>query len=127
MTCRTLLTLIILLLLIGCIQNVNEQGWKIIAFTRINPIFPTGPLNYFYGLTSISYGRYIIATVMFLLPLTVVFAYVGDSIGDFMLNDEANDIVQHFMSLSAVFVILVVMHIAIKYWVNPNHNTKVKE
>jgi uncharacterized membrane protein YdjX (TVP38/TMEM64 family) len=27
-------------------EEFNAEGWKFVAFMRINPIFPTGPLNY---------------------------------------------------------------------------------
>ncbi len=99
-------------------NNVNELDWKIIAFTRVNPVFPTGLLNYFYGLTSISYGHYIITTVIFLLPLTVAFSYVGHSIGEFMLNDEVNNVMRNIISLSAVLVVFVVMRVIVKKYVN---------
>lgn len=35
-------------------EEFDKSGWKFIAFARINPIFPTGPLNYLLGLTSVS-------------------------------------------------------------------------
>ena len=101
---------------IWLMDQVQVQGWKIVAFTRINPIFPTGPLNYFYGLTPISFGRYIITTILFLSPLTVIFAYVGDSVGNFMLNDEASNFMQNLMGISAGVVMLVIARQVIKRW-----------
>ncbi len=28
-------------------------GWRFVAFVRLNPVFPTGPINYVFGLTAI--------------------------------------------------------------------------
>ena len=34
-------------------EEFERNGWKFAAFVRINPIIPTGPLNYLLGLTSL--------------------------------------------------------------------------
>ena len=31
------------------LEQVSKQDWKLVAFTRINPIFPTAALNYFWS------------------------------------------------------------------------------
>ena len=35
-------------------SSIDSYGWKAVAFARINPVFPSAPLNYFFGLTKIS-------------------------------------------------------------------------
>ena len=61
-------------------QAFHDHGWKIVAFVRLNPIFP-GPVNYFFGLTSIGFGTYLWASLVFLSPPTLAFAFLGHSMG----------------------------------------------
>jgi uncharacterized membrane protein YdjX (TVP38/TMEM64 family) len=58
----------------------ERHGWKIVAFVRLNPIFP-GPVNFLFGLTSIKPSTYIWATALFLAPPTVIFAVIGHGLG----------------------------------------------
>ena len=48
--------------------EVNQNGWKIVALTRLVPLFPYNLLNYAFGLTSISFRHYCLATFIFMLP-----------------------------------------------------------
>lgn len=60
----------------------DRAGWKFVAFARINPIIPTGPLNYLLGLTSLSHAGFLGAS-LFLLPPSIVVAYIGDVLRSF--------------------------------------------
>jgi uncharacterized membrane protein YdjX (TVP38/TMEM64 family) len=99
-------------------NNTNKSGWKIVAFTRVNPIFPTSLLNYFYGLTSIKYSHYILASVIFLLPLILAFSYLGSSIGNAVVNDEVNNIIYNLMKFSGVVVFITIINLFIKNWLS---------
>jgi len=39
---------------------VERESWKIILLSQLHPLFPTSLLNYFYGLTSIRFGLYML-------------------------------------------------------------------
>jgi uncharacterized membrane protein YdjX (TVP38/TMEM64 family) len=64
-------------------QEFERNGWKFVAFARINPIIPTGPLNYLLGLTSLSNSGFLWATFIFLLPPSIAVAYIGDTLQTF--------------------------------------------
>ena len=64
-------------------REFDRSGWKFVAFARINPVIPTGPLNYLLGLTSISLGRFLWVTFVFLLPPAITVAYIGDALQTF--------------------------------------------
>lgn len=49
-------------------KEFDDKGWRFIAFVRLNPVFPTRPLNYILGLTGIAFFTYVWATFVFLLP-----------------------------------------------------------
>lgn len=58
-------------------RAVEEQGWKVVALTRLSPVFPFNVQNYFYGLTGVSFGGYVFATLVGMIPGTVLYVYFG--------------------------------------------------
>jgi uncharacterized membrane protein YdjX (TVP38/TMEM64 family) len=98
--------------IVAWIQGEFElQNWRFIAFVRINPVFPTGLLNYIFGLTSIRVWTYIWATVAFLCPPSIIIAVIGDQAGTFLLNKDVRDSVRALLIISAA----VTLFVAIKY------------
>lgn len=99
---------------IWLLEEVRQQDWKIVAFTRINPIFPTAPLNYFFGLTSIKFWPFLLATVLFIAPMAFLFAYLGDSVGGFLLRGDAHQFMQNILGASAAITVLFVLRFGLK-------------
>ena len=58
-------------------EQVEVQGWRILMFTRLVPIFPFNLQNYAYGLTNIRFSVYVIVSALFMLPGTAVFVQLG--------------------------------------------------
>jgi len=56
---------------------VAKDGWKIVALTRLVPVFPFTLLNYAYGLTKVKWSAYAIATFFAMLPGTAMYVYLG--------------------------------------------------
>lgn len=100
--------------LVWLLEEVRRQNWKVVAFTRINPIFPTAPLNYFFGLTAIPFWSYLLATVVFIAPMAFLFAYLGDSVGGFLLRGDAYRFVQNILGASAAITVLLGLRFALK-------------
>lgn len=63
-------------------EGVERHGWKIVAFTRLIPLFPFNLLNYAFGLTKIKFLHYAITTFIFMLPATVAFIVFSSSLVD---------------------------------------------
>lgn len=61
-------------------EGVKKDGPFILAVTRLLPIFPFGIQNYLYGLTSISFFKYTIFSIIFILPGTSVFVLLAGAI-----------------------------------------------
>lgn len=55
---------------------IGMEGWKIVGLLRLCPL-PFGLSNYAYGLTSISFWHYLAATLVGILPSTIMFIYMG--------------------------------------------------
>ncbi len=91
------------------VQNeFDHGGWKFVAFARINPIIPTGPLNYLLGLTSLSNKGFLWSTFIFLLPPSIAVAYIGDTLQTFTAQQSGvNVIVRGILVVSAAVTFLV--------------------
>ena len=56
---------------------VEREGWKIIFLSQLHPLFPTSLLNYFYGLTRIRFGTYMLWASIGRIPGLFLYAYAG--------------------------------------------------
>ena len=65
-------------------DRVAQQGWKIVALTRLIPVFPFFILNYAFGLTKISLAAYTLATFFGMIPMTIAYAYFAANILDIL-------------------------------------------
>ena len=62
-------------------ENIQREGWKLVLFSRLLPINPFSFLNYAYGLTRISFGRYLIASVLGIIPNTLALLWTTHAAG----------------------------------------------
>ena len=58
-------------------RAIGEKGWKIVFLLRLSPLVPFVFSNYIYGLTGISFWPYVLASAVGMLPLTVLYTYIG--------------------------------------------------
>jgi uncharacterized membrane protein YdjX (TVP38/TMEM64 family) len=58
-------------------RAIGEDGLKLVFLLRLSPVFPYGILNYTLGLTRISFRRYLLATLLGLLPKTILYVSLG--------------------------------------------------
>ncbi|WP_297596657.1 TVP38/TMEM64 family protein [uncultured Cetobacterium sp.] len=61
-------------------EGVKNEGWFILATTRLLPVFPFGIQNYVYGLTPISFIQYSLLSTIFILPGTSVFVLLAGAV-----------------------------------------------
>lgn len=58
-------------------KAIGERGWKIVALLRLSPAVPFSLSNYFYGLTAIRFGPYVLTSWLAMLPGTLLYVYLG--------------------------------------------------
>jgi len=63
-------------------EGVEKHGWKIVAFTRLIPLFPFNLLNYAFGLTKIKFLHYAVTTFICMLPACIAFIVFSSSLLD---------------------------------------------
>jgi uncharacterized membrane protein YdjX (TVP38/TMEM64 family) len=61
---------------------VGREGWKIVALTRLSPVFPFNLLNYAFGLTRVRLFDYVLASWLAMSPGIVMYNYLGSLAGD---------------------------------------------
>jgi uncharacterized membrane protein YdjX (TVP38/TMEM64 family) len=66
----------------GLDQGVEKHGWKVVAFTRLIPLFPFNLLNYAFGLTRIGFRQYAVTTFLCMLPACIAFIVFSSSLLD---------------------------------------------
>lgn len=83
-------------------EKVARHGWKIVAFTRLIPIFSFSLLNYAFGLTRISFWPYLAATFVCMLPSTIAFVYFSSNLLDLVHGKISSGLI-----IGVILVILV--------------------
>jgi uncharacterized membrane protein YdjX (TVP38/TMEM64 family) len=63
-------------------EGVKKKGWVFVAITRLIPLFPFNMLNYAFGLTSIRFSHYVLASFVFMLPGTTAYVVFSSSLLD---------------------------------------------
>ena len=58
-------------------QAIREKGWRVVALLRLSPLIPFNVSNYLYGLTPVSFGPYVVASWIAMLPATVLYVWIG--------------------------------------------------
>ena len=104
--------------LLRLLNVIEGNGWKVVAFVRLDPIFASGPLNYLFGITPIRLGTFIWSTALFLIPPASIVASIGCFIGWAVLSEERIKDVGHYIAFigALVTIILIVLFFIIKYF-----------
>ncbi len=58
-------------------RAIGTGGWKIVALFRLSPAVPHSLGNYLYGISSIRFWPYVLASWICMLPGTFMFVYLG--------------------------------------------------
>ncbi|MBU1040650.1 MAG: TVP38/TMEM64 family protein [Proteobacteria bacterium] len=74
--------------------SLEDGGWKVVAFARLNPAVPTSIVNFLFGLTSLPLWTYTWVSFVFFFPLCYAFSYLGFYTGGFMLDGDMSRIVR---------------------------------
>lgn len=61
---------------------VGHEGWKVVLLTRLSPVLPFNLLNYAYGLTTVGFMEYALASWIGMIPGTFLYVYLGAAAGE---------------------------------------------
>ena len=60
--------------------GIRNQGWKMVAITRLVPLFPFNAQNYVYGLTDVPFRTYVFVSWICMLPATIGYVFLAGAI-----------------------------------------------
>lgn len=90
-------------------DNVEKHGWKVVALTRLIPLFPFNLLNYALGLTRIKFTHYMITTFICMLPACIAFIVFSSSLPDLLQGKLS------FKFITGIVLIVMVSFIPVIY------------
>jgi len=99
-------------------KEMSGKPWKVVAFTRLNPIFPTALLNYLFGLTSISVTTYTWATLVFIAPPTILISFLGKEIRSFVFNETKTGLSDLILIVLGIIALLFILRSMAKVFLN---------
>ena len=86
-------------------EKVAREGWEIVAFTRLVPIFPFFLINYAFGLTRVPLGPYVLATFFGMLPLTIAYTYFSANVLDLLRGKVSKELLVGIILVALVSLI----------------------
>ncbi len=86
-------------------EGVAEKGWKMVALTRLIPVFPFNLLNYGFGLTGIPFWHFVLPTFVFMLPGCLAFVVFSSS----FLDIPSGNVTKEFYIGSGLLVTLLLL------------------
>lgn len=104
---------------------ITESGWKAVAFARINPIFPFGPVNFFFGTTSIPFVKFLWSTVAFIALPALAISYIGNSVGGLAQKGDVESQLAGLALASLIITLTILVRIFVKrLMLNRRHDLK---
>jgi uncharacterized membrane protein YdjX (TVP38/TMEM64 family) len=88
------------------VRSVETDGWQFVAFLRLVPVFPYPVANYLLGLTRIPFLHYMLATVVFMLPSTIAYTWIGHA-GREAVTGKTDNIFYALFALGLIAVVLM--------------------
>ena len=103
------------------LRNLNSgSGFALLVILRLIPAVPYNLINYAFGLTSMSYGTYILGSALGIIPGTLAFINIGD---------KALDVTspEFWIAIGLLLLLLAVTgFLGKKYFPNNNRNGESK-
>ena len=96
------------------VAGVGTGGWRFVALVRLVPLFPFNLSNYGFGLTSVRVAPYVLATLIFQIPGTFAYSYLGYAGRELASGDR--HAVQLILYAIGGLAILVVLPSLIHRW-----------
>lgn len=101
-------------------RAIGDEGFRVVLLSRLSPVLPFTLLNYFFGLTAVRPGAYVLGNLLGMLPGAFLYVYVGVAARDALAGNVqgAFGIYQQALKyvglLATIAVVVVVTRLARK-------------
>jgi uncharacterized membrane protein YdjX (TVP38/TMEM64 family) len=94
-------------------RAIAAQGFKIVLLLRLSPVFPYNLLNYVLALTRVSFRDYALASWIGMIPGTVMYVYIGSTIGELaaLFTRERTTLELGFFLAGLVVTVIVTVYV----------------
>ncbi|WP_026181661.1 MULTISPECIES: TVP38/TMEM64 family protein [unclassified Thioalkalivibrio] len=87
--------------------DVEAEGWRVVALTRLVPVFPFAPTNYALGLVRLPLPVFALTTVLALMPSLFAYAWLGHATREMAAGADSG--VQLGLAVLAVLALLLLL------------------
>jgi uncharacterized membrane protein YdjX (TVP38/TMEM64 family) len=87
-------------------SKIDENAALSIAIVRLNPLLPSGPLNFLFGLTGISLSAYAFWSTVFFFPPSLAVAMLANEARSSLMNETPQGFGFLVVSFTAVSILL---------------------
>jgi uncharacterized membrane protein YdjX (TVP38/TMEM64 family) len=91
------------------LETGKNKGWRLNALLRLNPVFPSALIGYFFGLTNIGMGAFAVSTFLFLIPASAAFISLGSAFTDIFAGNGGKSIIIKITLIVAWVAVWVVL------------------
>lgn len=103
-------------------RAVEEDGWKVVGLLRLSPAVPFNLQNWFFGITSVSFWPYALATFFGIMPGTLLYLWIASLGGEAASGGTSTSTLKYVF-----FGVGIVATIAVTWIVGRKANQKLKE
>lgn len=82
------------------------HDWKLIAVSQLNPLMPSSTMGYAFGLSRVTFTRYLLFSGIFMLPLQALFVMTGHSVTSLFTSDGHWVLALALIFLVAIFLLV---------------------
>jgi uncharacterized membrane protein YdjX (TVP38/TMEM64 family) len=96
---------------------IGKQGAKLIFLLRLSPVIPFNLSNYFYGLTSVGFWPYVLASWIGMMPGTFLYVYIGTAGRAAVLAAAGGEVIKRGWQYWTFLSVGLAATIAVTFWV----------
>ena len=98
-------------------KAIGRQGPKLIFLLRLSPVIPFNLSNYFYGLTSVKFWPYVLASWIGMMPGTFLYVYIGTAAKAAVSAGAGGEAMKHGWQYWTFLSVGLVATITVTIWV----------
>ena len=99
-------------------DGVKREGWRMVMFTRLVPVFPFNIQNFAYGLTGVRFWTFAIVSGICMLPGIAAYVFAGGSL--ISGRGDAKKTLIYLVVGGVLFVLISFLPKLIRKWFGPS-------